>query len=153
MLYQNRKGFLSQNVLAACTFNLQFCYIYPRWEGSANDTRVFQDARFQGGFSIPEGKYYLANARYPNNKPLLTLYQGTRYHLKEQYNASQKPTTKEELFNLCHSSLCNAIKRIFGILKQQFKCLATALEYIFDIQVKLIFALIALYNFIRLYSN
>ena len=28
-----------------------------------------------------------------------------------------------------------------------------ALEYAFDIQVKLIFALIALYNFIRLYSG
>ena len=27
--YRNRKGFLSQNVLAAVTFDLQYCYILP----------------------------------------------------------------------------------------------------------------------------
>jgi hypothetical protein len=58
-----------------------------------------------------------------------------------------------ELFNLCHLSLRNVIERIFSILKRQFKCLATALEYVFDIQVKLIFALTALHNFIRFYNN
>jgi DDE superfamily endonuclease len=153
MLFRNRKGYLSQNVLGACTFDLQFSYIYPGWEGSANDTRVLQDASFRGGFSIPEGKYYLADAGYPNNNSLFTLYRGTRYHLKEQYSASQKPNTKEELFNLRYSSLCNVIERIFGVLKRRFKCLATPPEYAFDIQVNLVFALTALYNFIRIQNG
>jgi hypothetical protein len=28
--FRNRKGYLSHNVLAACTFDLRFYYIYPR---------------------------------------------------------------------------------------------------------------------------
>ncbi|XP_023636070.1 uncharacterized protein LOC111829985 [Capsella rubella] len=37
--YRNRKGKLSQNVLAACNFNLEFTYILSGWEGSAYDTK------------------------------------------------------------------------------------------------------------------
>ncbi|CAI0401887.1 unnamed protein product [Linum tenue] len=40
--FRNKKGFLSQNVLAACTFDLQFIFIYPGWEGSAADSRVLR---------------------------------------------------------------------------------------------------------------
>jgi hypothetical protein len=42
--YRNRKGTLSQNVLGVCTFDLQFCFVYLRWEGSAHDVRVLEDA-------------------------------------------------------------------------------------------------------------
>ena len=42
--YQNRKGFISQNVLAACTFDMRFCYIQSGWEGSAADGQIFEDA-------------------------------------------------------------------------------------------------------------
>jgi hypothetical protein len=40
----NRKGGLSQNVLATCTFNMQFCYALPSWKGSAADGHVFDNA-------------------------------------------------------------------------------------------------------------
>ncbi|KAG5248605.1 nuclease HARBI [Salix suchowensis] len=36
--FRNKKGVLSQNVLAACTFDLQFIFMYPGWEGSAADS-------------------------------------------------------------------------------------------------------------------
>src|SRR5882724_4382323 len=42
--YRNRKGGISQNVLAATTFSMQFCYILSSWEGSASDGGVFHDA-------------------------------------------------------------------------------------------------------------
>jgi hypothetical protein len=42
--YRNRKGYLSQNVLVACTFDMCFCYVLPRWEGSAADGRVYDNA-------------------------------------------------------------------------------------------------------------
>jgi hypothetical protein len=42
--YRNRKGFLSQNVLVACDFNLNFVYSLPGWEGSTHDGRVLADA-------------------------------------------------------------------------------------------------------------
>lgn len=56
--FRNRRGVLSQNVLAACTFDLKFIFIYPGWEGSAADSRVLRavlndpDQNFP---QIPEG--------------------------------------------------------------------------------------------------
>ena len=130
--YRNRKGTLSQNVLGVCTFDMQFSFVYPGWEGSAHDTRVVEDARARGGFDILEGKYYLADAGYLNAGPYLSPYRGTRYHLREQALANLKPSTYQELFNLRHLSLRNIIERIFSILKRTFKCLNMPIEYLFD---------------------
>ena len=63
-VYTNRKGTFSQNVLGVCTFNLQFCYVYAGWEGSANDQHVLNDAIGKGYFQVPAGKYYLGDAGY-----------------------------------------------------------------------------------------
>jgi hypothetical protein len=60
-----------------------------------------------------------------------------------------RPQNAKELFNLRHSSLRNVIERIFGVLKRRFKVLRTAPEYAFDTQVKLVYALTALHNFIQ----
>ena len=81
--YRNRKDFTSQNVLAACNFDMQFTYILPGWEGSAHDGRVLGDAMNGKGFTIPKGKYYLGDAGYSNSNSLLVPYKGVRYHLKE----------------------------------------------------------------------
>jgi hypothetical protein len=80
--YRNRKGFISQNVLAACTFDMQFCYIQSGWEGSAADGQIFADAR-RHDFAVPPGKYYLADAGFPACDLLLIPYRGVHYHLKE----------------------------------------------------------------------
>ena len=88
--FRNRKGVLSQNVLGVCRFNMQFSYVWPGWEGAANDNKVLQDARSRGGFVVPGGKYYLADAGYPNSEELLTPYRGTRYHLKENRQAGKE---------------------------------------------------------------
>ncbi len=42
--YRNRKGTLSQNILAVCNFDMQFVYILAGWEGSAHDSRVLYNA-------------------------------------------------------------------------------------------------------------
>src|SRR5882724_4183823 len=39
--YHNHKGGISQNGLAATTFDMQFCYILSGWEGSASDGGSF----------------------------------------------------------------------------------------------------------------
>jgi hypothetical protein len=57
------------------------------------------------------------------------------------------------LFNLRHSSLRNAIERIFGVLKKRFPILKKQLEYDYDIQVQLVNALCCLHNFIRREGN
>ncbi|XP_013639520.1 PREDICTED: uncharacterized protein LOC106344753 [Brassica oleracea var. oleracea] len=58
--YRNRKGVLSQNVLAACNFDLQFIYVLTGWEGSAHDAKVLNDAltRSNNKFEIPEEETY-----------------------------------------------------------------------------------------------
>ena len=151
--YRNRKGDLTQNVLGVCTFDLQFSFVYAGWEGSAHDTRVLDDAFLRGEFSVPPGKYYLGDAGYPNKAPCLTPYRGVRYHLREQALASQRPSNSKELFNLRHSSLRNAVERIFGVLKRRFQCLASKpQEFSFQTQVKLVYALTALHNFIRIHE-
>jgi hypothetical protein len=83
----NRKGFLSQNVLAGSTFDLFFCYILSGWEGSAADGHLFEDAQ-RKDFAVPLGKYYLADAGFPHCDVLLIPYCGVRYHLKEWAQAA-----------------------------------------------------------------
>ena len=68
------------------------------------------------------------------------------FHLSLLYS----PENHQELFNLRHSSLRNAIERIFGILKNRFKMLTQQLEFPFPVQVKLVKALCCLHNIIRL---
>ena len=87
--YRNHKGGISQNVLAACTFDMRFCYILSGWEGSATDGRIFDDAR-QKNFAIPNGSYYLADAGFMTCNALIIPYRGTRYHLKEWGRAPEK---------------------------------------------------------------
>lgn len=87
--YRCRKGFLAQNVLAACTFDGYFCYVLAGWEGSAADSRIFTCAR-QTDFPIRDGSYFLADAGYSIVKGLLTPYKGVRYHLKEWGKAQER---------------------------------------------------------------
>jgi len=53
--YRNRKGQVTQNIFAACTFSMYFCYVLSGWEGSAHDGRVFKDALVKG-FAVPDDK-------------------------------------------------------------------------------------------------
>jgi hypothetical protein len=85
--HRNRKGFISQNCLFGCSFDLLFVYSLTGWEGSATDARVYEDAR-SSDLEIPEGKYYLADGGYPSNDELLVPYRRIRYHLAEWGRAS-----------------------------------------------------------------
>jgi hypothetical protein len=96
--YRNRKGFLSQNVLAACDFDLNFVYVLAGWEGSAHDGRVLDDAQSLKGFKTLAGKYWLGDAGYGNSEFVLAPYRGVRYHLKEQWSAGLKYV---RIFDIC----------------------------------------------------
>ena len=118
--FRCRKGFPSQNVLAACTFDLKFTYVLAGWEGSASDSRIVKNALYsrEDKLKIPFGKYYLGDAGYMLKPCLITPYRGVRYHLKEY--SSHGPENMYELFNHRHASLRNAIERAFGVLKKLF---------------------------------
>ncbi|PKA66191.1 hypothetical protein AXF42_Ash006888 [Apostasia shenzhenica] len=113
--YRNRKDFISQNVMAAVSFDRQFVYVASGWEGSAADMRVFKWATEQGDFSVPQnmfsnnmysilyiyiyiltsyvmnksGKMYLVDSGYANNDKLLAPVCRVQYHLSSFRNRSQ----------------------------------------------------------------
>ncbi|EEB99079.1 hypothetical protein MPER_01303, partial [Moniliophthora perniciosa FA553] len=86
--YRDRKGRLTQNVFAACDFNLCYVYVCSGWEGTAADSTIFEYVRARD-FAVPKGRYYLADAGFPICDVLMTPYRGVRYHLKEWSRGSQ----------------------------------------------------------------
>ncbi|XP_010999732.1 PREDICTED: uncharacterized protein LOC105107491 [Populus euphratica] len=150
--FRNKKGVLSQNVLAACTFDLQFIFIYPGWEGSAADSRVLRavlDDPDQNFPIIPEGKYYIVDTGYSNLEGFIAPYPGVRYHLHEFRGANQLPRNPQELFNHRHSSLRNTIQVSFDVLKTRFPILNVAPQYGFHVQRDIVIAACVLHNYIR----
>lgn len=52
---------LSQNVVAACSFDLKFHYVLAGWEGSASDMRVLNSALTRRNkLQVPEGIAYIS---------------------------------------------------------------------------------------------
>lgn len=87
--YRNRKGDISQNVLVACTFDMKIVYVLSGWEGSASDSRIFEDTRISD-FRIPPECYYLGDAGYANSDAVMVPYRGVRYHLKEWGSSTRR---------------------------------------------------------------
>ena len=79
---RDRKGMITQNCLAICSFDMKFLYIFSGWDGSAADATMFYDARVTD-LPIIQGKYYLADVGFPTCDTLLIPYHGIRYHLAE----------------------------------------------------------------------
>lgn len=150
--FRNKKGSLSQNVLAACTFDLQFIFIYPGWEGSASDSRVLKavlDDPDQNFPHIAEGKYYLIDTSYLNMEGFIAPFQGVRYSMHEFKGAKCLPRDVKELFNHRHSTLRHAILRTFYVLKERFPILKLAPQYAFQVQRDIVIAACVVHNFIR----
>lgn len=150
--FRNKKGVLSQNVLAACTFDLQFIFIYPGWEGSAADSRVLRavlDDPDQNFPQIPQGKYYIVDNGYSNTEGFIAPFEGIRYHIHDYRGANLLPRNAKELFNHRHSSLRNAIQMSFEVLRRRFPILKVAPQYAFHIQRDIVIAACVLHNLIR----
>lgn len=79
---RNRKGSVSQNCLACCSFSMKFVYFLSGWGGSVADATMYAYSRLSD-LTIPPGKFYLANAGFGICDSLLVPYRGVRYHLAE----------------------------------------------------------------------
>ncbi|KAL0002423.1 hypothetical protein SO802_016204 [Lithocarpus litseifolius] len=147
--YRGSKGYTTQNVLVACSFDLKFTYVLPGWEGIASNSRIIKSTLTSNdNLKIPQGKYYLVDVGYMNRICLITPYMGARYHLKEYSIPS--PKNAKKLFNLRHASLRNAIKRAFGVLKKRFSIIASTTEptYCVDTQNEIILSCCILHNYL-----
>ncbi|XP_071918197.1 uncharacterized protein [Coffea arabica] len=139
--FRGRKGYPTQNVLAAISFDLKFSYVLAGWEGSAHDSRVLEDA-----LTRPRGLQVLQDAGYGIRNGFIPPYSGVRYHLKEYDD--NPPQNEKELFNLRHSSLRTTIERGFGVLKKRFKVVDNDPFWDFKTQVDVILACCIIHNHI-----
>ncbi|KAK7314653.1 hypothetical protein VNO77_33180 [Canavalia gladiata] len=147
--FRNKNGLLSQNILAACSFDLKFHYVLAGWEGSATDLQVFNSAiTRRNRLQVPEGKYYIVDNKYPNVPGFIAPYSSIPYHSKE-FPSGYHPQDASELFNQRHSLLRNVTDRTFGALKERFPILMSAPSYPLQTQVKLVVAACALHNYIH----
>ena len=149
--FRNRKGTLSQNVMVACDFDLNFTFISCGWEGSASDAGVLRSA-ISKGFQVPAGKYYLVDGGYANTPSFLAPYRGVRYHLGEFRRRRSSQTgyaDHRELFNHRHAILRNHIERAIGVLKKRFPILKVGTHYPIGSQIKIPAACAAFHNIIR----
>ncbi|KAL6214003.1 hypothetical protein ACLB2K_013441 [Fragaria x ananassa] len=148
--YRNHHGIQSQNVLAACNFDLEFIYVLSGWEGSAHDSKLLNDALSRrNGLEVPQGKYFLVDCGFANRRHFLGPLRGVRYHLKYFGGEGRHPKNASELFNLHHASLRNVIERIFGFFKSRFTIFKVALPFPFQTQAELVLACARLHNFLR----
>jgi hypothetical protein len=70
----NRKGGISQNVLACCSFDLRFQYFLNGADGASSDATLFIDAHISD-LRVPLGRYYLADAGFAACDSLIIPYQ------------------------------------------------------------------------------
>lgn len=149
--YRNRKGTLSQNMMVACDFDLNFTFISCGWKGSASDAGVLRSA-ISRGFEVPAGKFYLVDGGYGNTPSFLAPYPGVRYHLGEfrrRRNSHTGYANHQELFNHRHALARNHIERAIGVLKKRFQILKVANHYPIESQMKIHAACVAFHNIIR----
>lgn len=143
--YRNREESITQNVMLACDFDLNFVYVSCGREGSASDAAVLYSA-IESGFEVPEGKYYLVDGGYANTPSFLAPYIGVPYPTEEQEQSSFQPRDYMELFNLRHAQLRNHIKHAIGVLKTRFPILNVATGHRKDTQLKIPAAAVVMHN-------
>ncbi|KAK2641240.1 hypothetical protein Ddye_023003 [Dipteronia dyeriana] len=102
--FRDRHGNISQNILAACNFDLEFMYILAGWEGSTHDSKMLSDALSRrNGLKVPQ------DCGFANRHQFLALYRGVQYHLQDFAGNGNDLENEKELFNLHHASSINVI--------------------------------------------
>ncbi|KAM3266436.1 putative nuclease HARBI1 [Capsicum annuum] len=153
--YIGRKGFTSQNVMPVCDWDMCFTFVWPGWEGTAHDARIFNQALKRSDLNFPHpppDKYYLVDLGYPTMIGYLGPYKGERYHLPD-FRRNSNFRNSNETFNFFHSSLRCTIERTFEVWKNRFALLRSMPSFKFETQVHLVITTMAIHNFIRQHST
>ncbi|XP_022873699.1 uncharacterized protein LOC111392572 [Olea europaea var. sylvestris] len=152
-----RKGVPTQNVLAACDFNLCFTFVLSGSMGPTHDSRILVRAVHSPDihFSEPaDRKYYLVDSGFAHRPGYMAPYKGSdvRYHFQEFHDhggGRRRFRNARERFNFHHSSCRNIIERAFGVLKQRWKILDRMPSYSYRAQIAVVVAAMGVHNFLR----
>ncbi|KAF6148379.1 hypothetical protein GIB67_025598 [Kingdonia uniflora] len=135
-----RSNKITQNILAACSFDFKFTCILAGWDGTARDQKNLDDDRHRlNPFVILH-----VDAAFTLEPGVLPQFCNTRYHLNGQ--KGHKPSNYKEIFNKRHATLKNLIKRAFGVFKKRWRILLGESFYPFKTQVKIAMACFVLHN-------
>ncbi|KAK1278356.1 hypothetical protein QJS04_geneDACA023285 [Acorus gramineus] len=79
--FRNRKGSISQNVMAMVGFDMRFQYMLAGWEGSASYSKIlYHTLSMQGDpLQVHEEKYYLVDAGCPNMKGFVAPFRARQF--------------------------------------------------------------------------
>ncbi|CAA0817225.1 Unknown protein [Striga hermonthica] len=156
MVPRCRKGYLAQNMMLACDFDLKFTFVLAGWEGRANDARIFNQTLSDPRYNFPyppPGKFYVVDSGYAHIPGFMTPYRGERYHLPEWLGSNQLPGNARELFNRRHATVRNVIECSFGLLKGKFPMIKGLMpNYKVHSQTDIVIACCVLHNFIRMHE-
>ncbi|XP_042513910.1 protein ALP1-like [Macadamia integrifolia] len=147
-----RKNEVTQNICAACSFDMCFTYLLAGWEGSANDDQLLQKSIHNPHFKFPNpppGKYYLVDSEYTHMPGYMAPFKNVRYHPHNFRHVPRQPQGTEELFNFTHYSLRTVIERSLCVLKKRFPILKMMQPYSFKTQILIVIACSTIHNFIR----
>lgn len=114
---------------------MKFTFVWAAWEGTAHDSRIFNEAIHSSHlcFPMPPYKYYVVDVGYPNIPGFLAPYKGIGYH-RSDYQNGRQPREGKGKFNYCHSSLRNIIERCFGVWKARWPILKQMSPFPFETQ-------------------
>ncbi|XP_022868086.1 uncharacterized protein LOC111387736, partial [Olea europaea var. sylvestris] len=152
-----QKGVPTQNVLAACDFNLCFTFVLPGSMGTTHDSRILARAVHSPNvyFSEPaDGKYYLVDSGFAYQSGYMAPYKGSNvcYHFQEFHDHcgdKRRFRNARERFNFHHLSCRNIIKRAFGVWKQRWKILDRMPSYSYQAQIVVVMAAMGFHNSLR----
>ncbi|XP_050250365.1 protein ALP1-like [Quercus robur] len=146
--YFGRKGYPTQNVMAACDFDMLFTFVLLGWEGATHDTHIFLDTIRKQSNNFPHPPP--VDSGYPMMKGYLAPYKGISYHLQDFRRRGGSPRTRHEKFNHAYSSLRCTIEHTFGVWKNKWRIIRNMPSFPFHIQLLIVSATMALHNFVRL---
>ncbi|CAA6653761.1 unnamed protein product [Spirodela intermedia] len=148
--FRGQEELPTQNILAAVNFDLTFSYVLAGWEGSADDSKILNDAlERENGLTVPEGKYYLVDNPRMAGPGFISPYPGVRHRPPGfEDGDGDPPTSAEELFNWRHSSLRARMEHALGVLKARFRFLTSSPQFPFLTQVDIVLVCCILHNMI-----
>ena len=94
------------------------------------------------------GKYYLVDSGYPTPLGYLGPYKYERYYLPD-FRHAVGFNNHDEVFIYFHSSLRSTIKETFGVWKNRFVILRHMPNFKYPTQVEIVYAIMAIPNFIN----
>nr|KAJ0190820.1 hypothetical protein LSAT_V11C800421790 [Lactuca sativa] len=107
--------------MGVCDFNMCFTFVLAGWEGTAHDTRIFNEA-----LQRSDHIFFIFNGWLINIMLLMPDIQipdgaNIRYHIPDfrcgHTTAIREPRGPKDKFNYLHSSLRNIIEQTFGVWK------------------------------------